>query len=600
MNYKNFLIAKSFKLISTRDKKSLMILTFSQILLSVMDVLGVIAIGILAQLSIQSSLGSYQNSNISKYLPGSSIQDESYFLIFSIVLLLVGKTISSFFLTRKMLLVLSFRSSEISKSLVNQILSRPTFVLQNKIVQDVLYSTTRGVEYITLQVIAATLLIISDSAMLALMTITFLIIDPIISVILVFIVIVSSVILYKKLFVNLGLIGEESARLNISGNQSLVEVLNLYRELFVNNSLHNFNTNFRSTREKLTRVNMELNFFPYFSKYFLESSFIVMTVFLGVFQYYVKDIESAVATIVLFLASGTRIAPAVLRIQQGAIQIRSIGGLASPTFSLIEELKKHEEYVYDSPTVEKNLCLEFDGTVKISKVFYEIRNEKFEILNDISLEIGKGQQIALVGPSGSGKSTLVDLILGLIVPKSGKIELSGLSPRDALIRWPESIAYVPQNVFITNDTLESNIVLGRIEVSDLVINKAIDGAGLRLVVDKLPFGIKTLLGEGGVMLSGGERQRIAIARALISNPKLIILDEATSALDGITEAIISDSISSLKGDTTVILIAHRLSTVREADKVAYLDAGRIRAFGTIAEVRNLIPNFDIEAKLMGL
>ena len=163
------------------------------------------------------------------------------------MILFNGKTISSFFLTRKMLLVLSFRSSEISKSLVNQILSRPTFVLQNKIVQDVLYSTTRGVEYITLQVIAATLLIISDSAMLALMTITFLIIDPIISVILVFIIVVSSVILYKRLFINLGLIGEESARLNISGNQSLVEVLNLYRELFVNNSLDNFNTNFRST-----------------------------------------------------------------------------------------------------------------------------------------------------------------------------------------------------------------------------------------------------------------------------------------------------------------------------------------------------------------
>jgi ABC-type multidrug transport system fused ATPase/permease subunit len=112
--------------------------------------------------------------------------------------------------------------------------------------------------------------------------------------------------------------------------------------------------------------------------------------------------------------------------------------------------------------------------------------------------------------------------------------------------------------------------------------------------------MKTLLGEGGVTLSGGEKQRIAIARALISSPKLIILDEATSALDGITEAIISDSIASLKGDVTVILIAHRLSTVREADKVAYLDAGRLRAFGTISQVRDLIPNFDVEARLMGL
>jgi ABC-type multidrug transport system fused ATPase/permease subunit len=600
MKSKNFLIAKSFKLISAKDKKSLMILTVSQILLSIMDILGVIAIGILAQMSIQKSLGSYEKSNFSSYLPGNSIKEESFFLILSIVLLLVGKTIFSFFLTRKMLLILSYRSSEISKTLVNQILSRPTFVLKNKIVQDVLYSTTRGVEYITLQVIAATLLIISDSAMLVLMTITFLIIDPIISIILVFIIFVSSLILYRRLFVNLGLIGEESARLNISGNQSLVEVLNLYRELFVNNSLNKFNANFSSTRDKLTRVNMELNFFPYFSKYFLESSFIVMTVFLGIFQYYVKDIESAVATIVLFLASGTRIAPAVLRIQQGAIQIRSIGGLASPTFTLIEELDKHQEYVYDSPAVKTNICVEFDGTVKITNLFYEIENEQFEIINDISLEIAKGQQIALVGPSGAGKSTLVDLILGLIIPKSGSIELSGLDPRDALICWPESIAYVPQNVFISNDTLESNIILGRSKVSESILNKAVDGAGLRLVVDKLPLGMKTLLGEGGVTLSGGEKQRIAIARALISSPKLIILDEATSALDGITEAIISDSIASLKGDVTVILIAHRLSTVREADKVAYLDAGRLRAFGTISQVRDLIPNFDVEARLMGL
>jgi ABC-type bacteriocin/lantibiotic exporter with double-glycine peptidase domain len=197
---------------------------------------------------------------------------------------------------------------------------------------------------------------------------------------------------------------------------------------------------------------------------------------------------------------------------------------------------------------------------------------------------------------------LIDLILGVLEPTSGSIKISGKSPRDAIRIWPGAISYVPQDVLVINGTIRENICLGYApeEISDEEVIDALIGASLVDFVESLPMGINTEVGERGSKISGGQRQRIGIARALVSNPALIVLDEATSSLDGETESQITDALNKVKGNCTVVMIAHRLSSVRDSDLVIYLDKGQIIAQGSFTDVRNQVPNFDKQALLMGL
>jgi ABC-type multidrug transport system fused ATPase/permease subunit len=224
------------------------------------------------------------------------------------------------------------------------------------------------------------------------------------------------------------------------------------------------------------------------------------------------------------------------------------------------------------------------------------------LLNKISFESDPGSVTALVGPTGAGKTTLIDLVLGIHVSKNKSITISGVDPRDAVSMWPGKIAYAPQDTVVIQGSIKQNVALGFNveEIDDESVRQAIAIAQLDKFISSLPEGLDTEVGERGARLSGGQKQRLGIARALYTGPKLLILDEATSSLDGETELAISTALQNLGDDVTVIVIAHRLATVRSASQVIYLEEGRILAKGSFEEVRRQIPNFDKQAKLMGL
>jgi ABC-type bacteriocin/lantibiotic exporter with double-glycine peptidase domain len=245
---------------------------------------------------------------------------------------------------------------------------------------------------------------------------------------------------------------------------------------------------------------------------------------------------------------------------------------------------------------------DFQGDVRISNLEFSYPDRESVSLNNFNLYINPGELIAFVGPTGSGKSTLVDLILGVLTPLAGKVEISKSPPRLAVVNWPGMISYVPQKVAVFNSSLRENITLGSSSknCSDEDIWRALEMAELSNFVKQLPGQLEYQISDMGLNLSGGQVQRLGIARALISKPKLLILDEATSSLDGETEAAIARSINRLSGDVTVILVAHRLSTIRNAGRVVYLDHGQILSDGSIAKVRKDVPAFDAQCKEMGI
>jgi ABC-type multidrug transport system fused ATPase/permease subunit len=244
----------------------------------------------------------------------------------------------------------------------------------------------------------------------------------------------------------------------------------------------------------------------------------------------------------------------------------------------------------------------FNPEILIQDVNFKYPNAPRNAISNINLKISPGSSLAVIGPSGAGKTTLIDVLLGVLHPDSGFIRISGLQPLESISRWPGGISYVPQDIMISAGTIRENVALGYPleSVTNEAVLNALKVANLGDFVNSLPDGIETVVGERGARLSGGQRQRLGIARAMFTRPCLLVLDEATSSLDGETEAGISESIQALHGVTTVVVIAHRLSTVKSADLVVYLSEGEIIAKGSFEEVKNKIADFDKQAKMLGI
>jgi ATP-binding cassette subfamily C protein len=224
----------------------------------------------------------------------------------------------------------------------------------------------------------------------------------------------------------------------------------------------------------------------------------------------------------------------------------------------------------------KNLpTFHFTKTIAFKDVSFKYLNTKTNALQNINFEITKGECIGIVGETGSGKSTVVDTLLGLLIPQTGSVLIDEIFPATS-VQWHQKIGYVPQTLYLLDDTVENNIAFGETTINLENLNLAIEAAQLTKLINKLPDGIKTMVGERGMRLSGGERQRIAIARALYRNPEILIFDEATSALDNETEEKLMETINKLSKDRTVIMIAHRLTTLKDCDRILMMDKGCLK------------------------
>lgn len=457
-------IGRSISILSRADKQKIAVVVFLQICMGWLDLLGVLAIGLLGALSVTGLQSQNPGDRVSQMLRILHIADETFQTQASIIgalalVLLVGRTILSIFFTRRILFFLSRRGAKISANLISRLLAQPLLTVQMRTTQETLYAVTGGVVTITLGILATAVVFVSDAALLIIMGLGLFVVDPItaLGTFLIFALIGSA--LYRSMHVKAKTLGVETSVLNIQSNEKIVEVFSSYRESVVRNRRDYYAREIGKVRLALANANAEMSFMPYVSKYVIETSVVLGALLISATQFFLQDSIHAIATLGIFLAAGTRIAPAVLRLQQGSITIRGALGQAAPTLDLIDMLGDASMI----ENVDDSLNIVHDGfipKIQVSNASLTYPNKSIAAISNITLNIPSGASVAFVGPSGAGKTTIIDVLLGVLHPDEGKVSISGLPPLLAVAKWPGAVSYVPQDVVIAAGTIRENVALG--------------------------------------------------------------------------------------------------------------------------------------------
>jgi ABC-type multidrug transport system fused ATPase/permease subunit len=599
-------LRSSFALLAKRDRTRVTLIAIAQAFMSLLDLIGVALFGIIASLAL-SGINSEQPGNragsVLRFtnLFNFSLQVQTGILASTAVSLLIFRTTLNFYISRRILYYLGIKSAVISKELITRVLSLNLLRLQSWAPQSILYNLTTGVSTIVIGIVGLCVTLISDFSLLLVLFVGILVIDPWVAISSVFLFGLILYTLHRILDKKSYRLGQVSRDLNVASNETILQTFVSYREIMVRGRLKLYADRIGGQRLALSKVIAEQAVMPNVGKSVIEVSVLLGAIVFSAIQFLLFDSSRAISSLSIFLVAGTRVAPAVLRIQQGILQIRSNMGIAKATLEMVQDLPK---YHADLPVLTglQTEHIDFSPSIEVRDLKFSYLNSTVNFIDIDRLSIPCGSISALVGPSGAGKTTFVDLILGIFPPASGQISISGLSPVDAIAKWPGALGYVPQNVAICNGSVHENIALGfsTDEVSTDEVWRALELTSLLKWVEGLPDGMNEVLGDYGRKMSGGQRQRLGLARALITHPKLLVLDEATSSLDGQSESEITEALKSLPDENTILIIAHRLSTVIDADQVIYMEEGRILATGTFEEVRKAVPDFDRQAQLMGL
>jgi ABC-type multidrug transport system fused ATPase/permease subunit len=606
-SFSDSVIRKCFGLLKKNEKRKIFTVFVIQVLLSLLDLVGVLVIGILGSLTIAGVGNQKPGVRVYQVLQFLGISEKPFqyqvaVLGVAAALILTFKTLTSLYFNRRILYFLSRQAARLSKNLISKLLNQDLIRINRISLQDTLYSVTHGITIVSVGVLGSIIYLLADISLLIIMTVGLFFVDTVIAFSTLGIFALVALLLYRSMHLKVEKLGNSQTQLSISSQEKMQDVIFGYREIFVKNRRAFYAEKIGQSRLDLSDSTAELAFMQNISKYVLELTIVLGALLISAIQFSTQTAMHAIAVLTIFMAASTRIGPAVLRIQQGLLQIRgSIGGARS-TLKLIEELKTIDSIGISNENAPSLIYESFYPAINLNQVTLRYEGKALPAIKDLSLDINPGEIVAFVGQSGAGKTSIVDLILGLIEPTSGSVKISDTSPDAAIARWPGAIAYVPQDVYIINGTIEENLLLGYESgsIPREILFESLEKAQLLQFVSELPDGIDSHVGDRGTRISGGQRQRLGIARALASRPKLLVLDEATSALDSETEKALTDAINALKGSVTVVMVAHRLSTVRAADKVVYLDNGEMLACGAFEQVRESIPNFDSQAKLMGL
>jgi ATP-binding cassette subfamily C protein len=397
--------------------------------------------------------------------------------------------------------------------------------------------------------------------------------------------------------------GSKAGKASSDSTKSVLELLSMFRELFVSNRLAFQVSNLRKARLEQGEATAMVEWLAQLPRYVIDTALILGIVVVAVGQSGAPSISIAASSTALFLTAALRIFPTIAPIQGSINSIKNMKGLT-------ERVHNFSRFV-ESEIIDRNLYLNTlknshssnnQFVIAVNNLSLSYLTTEKPAITDINFQIKSGSTLAIIGASGSGKTTLADCLLGLLEPTSGKVEIDGTSPEIYRTINSGSVAYVSQDVALIDGSIRQNVAfaLPDSEINDTKIYSALKRAHIDEFVRSLAQNLDTVVGERGTRLSGGQRQRIGIARALYSDPKILVLDEATSALDAETEAAITGMLKELHGQVTIISIAHRLSTVMHSDLVLFLRDGKLAGSGKFEDLIQQHPDLAHQAELLGI
>lgn len=609
-------IRESWSLLEPKDRRKFSLIVLAQMMLATLDLLGILLIGLVGALAVTAiqdpnappAMG--QNALKSLGLEGVSAIDLALYAAVAAAFLLILKSVLATFAVRKVFNFLSLRQADVAARLTGLLFERSLTSIQRRSTQQTSAALIDGTMAGVVVVLGSFAVAVSDSILLLVLTATMFLASPLLTLGGFVLFVVVAFVLQRVLGRMAGRAGREVAGTNVRGTEVIQEALSAYRELTVAGTRTLFRDSIGNVIRRGARSMSDSMFVAQVPRYIFETTLIVGAMGLLVVQLGTSNPTEAVATMTIFLAGGSRILPSVLRLQVSLIFIHDFGGRARPTYELARELTTEASNRSARATVNVS---ELEGgitsghpgftpTVGVEGVAFTYPKSDEPVVSGVTLTVAAGQSLALVGSTGAGKSTLTDLILGVLKPDAGRIEVSGMPPAAAVERWPGAMSYVPQSVGMVDGTVRQNVAFGIPEewVDDDRVWESLERARLADYLRNSREGLDTVVGERGIRFSGGQRQRLGIARALYTRPRLLVLDEATSALDAETEAAVTEMLATLEGDVTTITVAHRLATVRHANQVAFLEQGTVVAVGSFDEVRAAVPSFDRQANLLGL
>lgn len=379
--------------------------------------------------------------------------------------------------------------------------------------------------------------------------------------------------------------GEEELERRTEMIKAVNQGLGGIKEARVLNRENEFIEKFRIEALKSTRLMAYLRFIQQIPRPVVETTAVLGMLMIAVLLVWQdRSMGAIIPILTLFAMATVRLMPSVQQLITMYTRLRYNIVSLDPIYNDLKELAEYNTQF--NKDRENDNQLQLNDCIEINNISYHYPDSDVHALENISLVVPKGKAIGFVGSSGAGKTTIVDLILGLLKPDEGEILIDGIDIQQNLSAWQKNLGYIPQSIYLADETLRSNIAFGIPEedIDEEKVLNAVKLAQLETMIERLPDALDTVIGESGTRLSGGQRQRVGIARALYYNPEVLVMDEATSALDNITEKQITNAIESLKGERTLIMIAHRLTTVKNCDMLYFMEDGKIVEQGTYEDL----------------
>lgn len=593
-------IQAALRFMTSQERLKFMALIFARSIISILDLFGVLAIGLLAtSIALFVTQGSDPNRKIqigqlsvdavnAQSLPGVAV---------AILLLFVSKAVLSVFLTKKLSFFLATVEARSAKTVAKKMMDRGISISRNHTNAELIYAVQTGSQFAFNYLLNSLGTLIAESFLFLIVILAFLFVNTGVAMM----ALAYFAIIAFAVQMVLGKVMHRTSKELIlstnSTNEVLLDLGEVLREVkILGVQAHYFDRvfKFRMMSAGNSASQYVLNGMP---RYIVETSLIVAIAGFILSQSTNGDIAGASATVGVFLSGGLRLTAALLPLQSAFLTIRQS---ISPAQSALDVLQTPDELLIPKPG---NTLAGSPASVEAEDVSFRYVANGKPTLSNISFKIEAGAQAAFIGESGAGKSTLADLILGLLKPESGSIKIAGIDSAYVLEENHGILGFVPQRPGMVSGSILQNVALGldRETVDLNRLARAIDFADLGSLIDSLPDGVDTDIGKRKDELSGGQLQRIGLARALYAEPNVLILDEATSALDSESESRIRSTLEKLRGEVTVIIIAHRLNTVQSADVVFLLEDGRISAEGSLrellksnADVKNFLSHLSIK------